>query len=80
MSDASHRDITTAAPATVARSPNSNRRRFLMAFGAGAAGAASAPVLAAAPAAIVEPAQAKPESQGYSESEHVRHYYATTRL
>ncbi|HEX6138137.1 MAG TPA: formate dehydrogenase [Casimicrobiaceae bacterium] len=78
MSDASHRD-TTAAPLTAAHSPNTNRRRFLMAFGAGAAGAASAPVLAA-PAALVETTQPGPASQGYRETEHVRSYYATTRL
>ena len=79
MSDASHRGMSNAAPASVARTPNANRRRFLMAFGAGAAGAASAPVLAAAPAALVE-AQEPRQSQGYAETDHVRNYYATTRL
>ena len=78
MSDASHRDFA-AAPLTAAQFPNTNRRRFLMAFGAGAAGAASAPVLAGS-AALVETTQAKPASQGYRETEHVRSYYATTRL
>ena len=79
MSDAAHRDSSPAAPATAAQFPNANRRRFLTAFGAGAAGVVSAPVLAA-PAAIVEAADAKPASQGYRETEHVRSYYATTRL
>jgi hypothetical protein len=82
MSDASHRDHSTAgtsaAPASAA-SPGTSRRRFLMAFGAGAAGAAATPVLAA-PAAIVESSEAKPASQGYRETDHVRRYYATTRL
>jgi hypothetical protein len=49
-------------------------------FGAGAAGAASASALAAAPAAIIEPAESKPDAQGYQETEHIRRYYATTRL
>ncbi|HSU43533.1 MAG TPA: hypothetical protein VLN42_04895 [Casimicrobiaceae bacterium] len=79
MSDASHRDISPAA-AVAAPSPDSKRRRFLMAFGAGAAGAASASALAATPAALVEGAQPAPASQGYRETEHVRNYYATTRI
>lgn len=79
MSDASHRDTSTAAQKSAAHSPSIIRRRFLMAFGAGAAGAASAPVLAA-PAAIVEQPEASPQSQGYRETDHVRNYYATTRL
>jgi len=49
-------------------------------LGGGAAGAASRSALAAAPAAIVEPAGATPASEGYRETEHVRNYYATTRI
>jgi hypothetical protein len=79
-SSTSHRDISTAKPAKAARSPDATRRRFLLAFGAGAAGAASASALAAAPAVIADPAQPQPASQGYRETEHVRNYYATTRL
>jgi hypothetical protein len=51
-----------------------------MAFGAGAAGAASASALGATPAAIVETATPAPASQGYRETDHVRNYYATTRI
>ena len=79
MSDRSPRDVSQAAP-QAARPADAKRRRFLMAFGAGAAGAASASALAAAPAAIVEPVVPKPESSGYRETEHVRNYYATTRI
>ena len=80
MSDTSYRDVSKAEP-TPARSPaDSKRRRFLLAFGASAAGAASASALAAAPAVTIEPAQEKPASQGYRETEHVRNYYATTRI
>jgi hypothetical protein len=79
MSDASHRDPSGAQP-SAARSPDTTRRRFLM-FGAGAASAAAAaPVLAATPAGLVEAAEAKPQSKGYQETEHVRNYYATTRI
>lgn len=79
MSDTSYRDVSKAAP-IAARSPDTKRRRFLMAFGASAAGAASASALAAAPAVVVESSEAKPGSQGYQETEHVRNYYATTRI
>ncbi|MGE5171057.1 MAG: hypothetical protein ACM3JC_11895 [Rudaea sp.] len=78
MSDASHRDRSKAAGVPAAPSPRLDRRRFLMAFGAGAAGAASAPVLAA-PAALVPPVEERPVSKGYRETEHVRRYYSTTR-
>jgi hypothetical protein len=41
---------------------------------------AAVPVLAS-PGALVEPTpDAKPASRGYQETEHVRNYYATTRL
>ena len=77
MSDPSHRDISQPA-VDPARSPDSTRRRFLIAFGAGAAASASA--LAAAPAPIVEATAPAAASQGYRETEHVRNYYATTRI
>lgn len=78
MSAKSPRD-PSGAQLRVARSPDSNRRRFLM-FGAGAASAAAAAPVLAGSAAIVETAVAKPQSQGYQETEHVRNYYATTRI
>jgi hypothetical protein len=49
-------------------------------LGAGAAGATAAAPLLAAPVALVETPETKPESQGYRETEHVRSYYATTRI
>jgi hypothetical protein len=75
-----HHDTSAAAPLHTSSTPDKARRRFLMAFGAGAAGAASASALAAAPAAIVAPVEPQPASQGYQETEHVRRYYETTRL
>ena len=78
MSDPSHRAPDGAQP-RAARSPDTSRRRFLM-FGASAAGAAAAVPVLAAPAAILEAPAAKPESQGYQETQHVRDYYATTRI
>jgi hypothetical protein len=81
MSDASQHDQSRRSASTAAPSTDRTRRRFLLAFGAGAAGAASASALAATPAAVVAQAtEGKPESQGYRETEHVRTYYATTRI
>jgi len=78
MSDVSHR-VPHGAQQRAAHSPDSSRRRFLM-FGAGAAGAAAAAPLVAAPAAVVEAPADPPRSQGYRETDHVRTYYATTRI
>jgi hypothetical protein len=77
MSDLSHRDPQGPQP-RAARSTDTNRRRFLM-LGAGAATAAAAPVLAA-PAALVDAPKTTAESRGYQETQHVRDYYATTRI
>ena len=78
MSDASRHD-SPAVPSTSPQ-PDVRRRRFLLAFGAGAAGAAAAAPAVAGPAAIVAPAAATPEAKGYRETEHIRSYYASTRL
>ena len=60
--------------------PDTNRRRLLM-FGAGAASAAAAAtIVAATPAAVIAEPVANPEAQGYRETQHVRHYYTTTRM
>jgi hypothetical protein len=78
MSGVSHRD-PHGPHLCAARAPDTNRRRFLM-FGAGAAGAAAAAPVLAAPAAIIEAPEATPRSQGYQETAHVRNYYSTTRI
>jgi len=81
MSDASPCDRSRPDASTPAPTTDKTRRRFLLAFGAGAAGAASASALAAArPKMMAEPARPAPESQSYRETEHVRTYYATTRI
>ena len=78
MSNTPQRD-PQGAPIRDDHFPDSNRRRFLM-LGAGAAGATAAAPLLAAPAALVDVPEAKPQSSGYRETEHVRDYYATTRI
>ena len=67
---------TSSAP----RAPEITRRRFLFALSAGGAGAAAvtaAPALATAPAAA---SATDTPTSGYRETDHVRDYYATTRL
>ena len=70
------------SPRNAQQSPQSStdvkRRRFLLALGAGSAGAAAAavPVANAVEAATASAS----ESKGYRETEHVRDYYASTRL
>jgi hypothetical protein len=78
MSDALPRD-PAGTPLPVARTLDTNRRRFLL-FGAGAAGAAAAAPVLASPAALVTAPVTEATHQGYRETEHVRNYYATTRI
>jgi hypothetical protein len=69
-----------ASVPTHALSTDLKRRRFLLALGAGSAGAATA---AAQPlASVADPAvsAAADTTQGYRETEHVRDYYASARL
>ena len=74
-----------AAPASdsthATDSPNFKRRRFLLALGAGGAGAAAvaANSLAGPVAPAVLPGDAV-SAQGYRETDHIRDYYATTRI
>jgi hypothetical protein len=59
---------------------NLKRRRFLFALGAsGAASAAAATQAIAAPVAQAS-ATAEQPSHGYRETQHVRDYYASTRI
>jgi hypothetical protein len=79
MIEAFHQYLSTAL-SRVARSLDANRRRFLT-FGAGAVGAAIAVPALARPARVVaRPPVAAHRPIGYRETEHTRHYYATTRL
>jgi hypothetical protein len=66
------------APQSTQPSTDVKRRRFLFALGAGSAGAAAAaiPVANAVDATTAQ----QDESKGYRETEHIRDYYASTRL
>ena len=77
---AASRLLQPAAPHS-SPSPDFKRRRFLCALGAGGAGAAAlATQSLATPVAPVAAAVAADQSRGYRETEHIRDYYATTRI
>jgi len=71
-------------PARIASSPSRpreiSRRRFLFALSAGGAGAAAAAAAPALAAGTAPAAASDAPSSGYRETDHVRDYYATTRL
>jgi hypothetical protein len=60
------------------QSTDVKRRRFLFALGAGSAGAAAAAVPVAH--AVEAATQPQEDAKGYRETEHVRNYYASTRI
>lgn len=75
------RHLPTPSSATPAPNANLKRRRFLFALGAGSAVTAAVATQAiAAPVAQSTAADAPSGKQGYRETEHVRDYYASTRL
>jgi hypothetical protein len=67
--------ISTHAPST-----NFKRRRFLLALSAGSASAAATAAAAPIAAQVVAATPADESAQGYRETEHIRSYYASTRL
>jgi hypothetical protein len=81
MSKSSQRAAPASAPTRATDSPDIKRRRFLLALGAGGAGAATAATSALARPVVPTGSPDETESsQGYRETDHVRDYYATTRI
>ena len=81
MSTQSQRAAPALVSAHATNSPDINRRRFLLALGAGGAGAAAvATNVLARPVAPAEIPGDTDTAQGYRETEHDRDYYATTRI
>jgi hypothetical protein len=81
MSNSSQRAAPVSTPTRATDSPDIKRRRFLLALGAGGAGAAAVATNAlASPAMPAATPDGAESSQGYRETDHVRDYYATTRI
>jgi hypothetical protein len=83
MRPTSQRDahLPTAPSASPSQHADLKRRRFLLALGAGsAASAAAATQAVAAPLAQAAAPQADDAKRGYHATDHVRTYYASTRI
>ena len=72
--------VPTSSSATSSPDANQKRRRFLLALGAGGAASAAAATHAIADPVALTPSAATPATQGYRETQHIRDYYASTRL
>jgi hypothetical protein len=80
MSTSSQPQSPASVPTHPAPSTDLKRRRFLLALGAGGAGAAAVAVQPIVNAASDPAAAVTDSAQGYRETDHVRDYYATTRI
>ena len=81
MTSSSQRAAQAPDAAHPPKSADLKRRRFLFALGAGGAGAAAVATTAlVGPVAPAEVTGRADSGQGYRETEHVRDYYATTRI
>ena len=81
MSTSSQRTAHASVTTQPAQATNLKRRRFLFTLGAGGAGvAAAATQPLAAPLREAAAPEVTAKSQGYRETDHVRDYYATTRI
>jgi hypothetical protein len=81
MTSSSQRAAQAPDAARPLKTTDLKRRRFLFALGAGGAGAAAVATTALrAPVAVTAVEGDADAGQGYRETEHVRDYYATTRI
>ena len=69
------REVTLAAAPRI----HPQRRNFLLALGAGGAGAAIVAARALSGGSVAPDAAPTPESKGYTETDHVRRYYRTAK-
>jgi len=81
MSNSSQRAAPASAPTRATGAPDIKRRRFLLALGAGGAGAAAVAANSLAAPVLPEPSAAAGDApQGYRVTDHIRDYYASTRI
>ena len=62
------------------KTKSTSRRKFLMAAGAGSAGAVAAVATLRKPGAVTQPAAGAATGDGYRVSEHILKYYKTTEV
>jgi hypothetical protein len=74
-----HSGTRQASPAAPPRI-HSQRRNFLLALGAGGAGAAIVAARALSGGAVAPDAAVAPEGKGYTVTDHVRRYYRTAKI
>ena len=72
--------VPTSSSVSPAPNANLKRRRFLLALGAGSAATAAAATQAIAAPVAQATAPEAGVKQGYRETDHIRDYYASTRL
>lgn len=82
MRPTSQRDVHPPTSPSAVTTPRADlkRRRFLLALGAGSAATAAAAAQAVAPAVEAVAPQDVAAKSGYRETDHVRDYYASTRI
>ena len=77
----SHRRNTHAAPSSAPNSGTNTRRRgFLLALGAGGAGAAALAARSLSGVAREDDSASADTSKGYQVTEHVKRYYRTAKI
>jgi hypothetical protein len=72
----STREVSPSAAPRV----HSQRRNFLLALGAGGAGAAIVAARSLSGGSVAPDAAPAPEGKGYTETDHVRRYYRTAKI
>ena len=70
------REVTPAAAPRI----HPQRRNFLLALGAGGAGAAIVAARALSGGSVAPDTAATPEGKGYAVTDHVRRYYRTAKI
>ena len=70
------REASPAAPPRI----HPQRRNFLLALGAGGAGAAIVAARALSSGTVAPDAAVPPEGKGYAVTDHVRRYYRTAKI
>jgi hypothetical protein len=72
--------LSPASPSASESGTNARRRGFLLALGAGGAGAAALAARSLSGIAVQEDGASADESKGYQVTDHVKRYYRTAKI